>query len=145
MFYACRLSASCVHVSALLHALVAVKPCKLQDHASSDEESQDESNPRTSVLCSWNVPKKRKESALRMSDTTFEKHGFGTKRKYNMLEMETFDPRPEKYRGRGQSLMLELLERIKGKGLCMSLIEVHVSSQLKLNLVNLTCAEGRRA
>lgn len=89
----CRLSASCVHVSALLHALVAMKPSN-QDPVSTDDDSQDEATPCTSVLCAWNVPK---EPALKMSDTVFEKYEFGKPRKYKMLEMETFDPRPEKY------------------------------------------------
>lgn len=33
-----------------------------------------------------------------------------------MAEEENFDPRPEKYRGKGNVLMSELLERVKGKG-----------------------------
>ncbi len=50
------------------------------------------------VLCAWNVPKKRKASALKMSDATFEKYEFGKQKKYNILEMETFDPQPERSR-----------------------------------------------
>lgn len=116
-----RLSASCVHVSALLHALVAIKPCNVHGDSSSGD-SQDEATPCTSALCVWNVPKKRKVSALKMSEATFKKYEFGKQKKYNMIEMETFDPRPEKYRGQVQSLMPGLLERVKGKGLCISLL-----------------------
>lgn len=117
----CRLSASCVHVSALLHALVAIKPCNLQDHSSSGG-SEDEEPPCTSILCAWNVPKKRKESALKISDTTFQKYEYGKPKKYQMLEMETFDPRPEMYRGQAKTLLPELLDRVRGKGLCISLL-----------------------
>ena len=57
-----------------------------------------------------------------MSDAVFEKYEFGKQRKYKMLEMETFDPRPEKHRGKSDTRMSELLQRVKGKGLCISLL-----------------------
>ena len=70
-----RNSASCTHVSALLHALASMtspqfalqpsEPCPLSD---------DDETPVTSLPCQWKAPKLRKERTLQMSGTTFEKH-----------------------------------------------------------------------
>ena len=105
-----RLSASCVHVSALLHALVSLKPSsKIHDQALSDDSEDD-------------VLKKRKASALRISDATFEKHEYGKERKYPLQDIQHYDPRPTDLRGNATNQLPELLERVKGKGLCVSLL-----------------------
>lgn len=69
-----RLSASCVHVSALLHALVALKPgvqsCGAEEE--SDVDSDEDSTPVTSLLCQWKPPKKHKATAMQVSMAEFE-------------------------------------------------------------------------
>ena len=55
--------------------------------------------PVTSYACKWNVPKKRKFSALRMSEATFEKHVYGKEKRRSLKPLEEFDPRPIKLRG----------------------------------------------
>ena len=116
------MSASCVHVSALLHALVSLKPSsKIHDQALSDD-NEDDGTPCTSTLCAWKVPKKRKASALRISDATFEKHEYGKERKYLLQDIQHYDPRPTDLRGNATNQLPELLERVKGKGLCVSLL-----------------------
>ena len=84
----CRKSASCTHISAVLHALVALtssggsgfqlKPA-LPSTSLPDEE--DEVMPITSYLCQWKVPKKQKESNLTMSAAVFEKHDYCKQKK----------------------------------------------------------------
>ena len=64
LFSSCRLPVSCVHVSALLHALVALKPAE-HSHPLSDD-SDEEAVPVASVPCWWKQPKKRNESLRSM-------------------------------------------------------------------------------
>ena len=79
IFLVNRQSASCTHVSALLHSLVAMtsKNCqvypKLPTSALVDGDIE-QFTPLTSVLSSWNVPRSRKESNLQMSEAVFEKY-----------------------------------------------------------------------
>ena len=68
-----RLSASCVHVSALLYALVALKP-SVQSCMPSGDDSDEDSLPVTSPLCQWKLPRKRKATAMQSSAAEFEKH-----------------------------------------------------------------------
>ncbi len=67
-FLLCSKSASCTHVSALLHAFVAIttsgKPCSLDLELQADEDK--DAQPVTSYLCQWKVPKIRKESNMFM-------------------------------------------------------------------------------
>ncbi len=117
MYNTCRLSASCVHVSALLHALVALRPGTLpgNDEAESDEECQ----PCTSVSCQWKPPKKRKSMAMQVSTAEFE---YERPKKYNIQSLETYDPRLEQFRGKVAERIPKLLDEVKGKGLCVSLL-----------------------
>ena len=76
----CRKSASCTHVSALLHALVSMttpqfqlRPTESPGTLLSDEE---ESQPVTSLPCQWKPPRKRKESTLPLAEASFAKHEF---------------------------------------------------------------------
>ena len=59
-----RKSASCTHVSALLHALVAVTTSGMDPNieGSSAVSSDEEAQPVTSYLCKWKVPKKGKKA-----------------------------------------------------------------------------------
>ena len=72
LFY-CRHSASCVHVSSLLHALVALKQVEQALSASSDEsENEADDIPVTSRACAWKAPRKRKAACLKISDVLYE-------------------------------------------------------------------------
>lgn len=75
----CRQSSCCTHISALLHALVALQPTKfpLQLINDNDSSSEEEALPITSLACQWKPPKKRKESTMQISDVNFEKHVYG--------------------------------------------------------------------
>ena len=64
------------HVSALLHALVAIHPpispfCSLGQAGACEDEV---ALPVTAYVCQWKRLKKRKESTMKMSEATFEKH-----------------------------------------------------------------------
>lgn len=124
-FFFSSLSASCTHVSALLHALSALDsrhaftpPCTAVDDAS-DEENL---TPCTSLPCRWKAPTKRKESTLPMSEAKFVKHDFSKPVKRKIQSLEEFDPRPECYRGSASSRLPQLLNQLKGEQLCISLL-----------------------
>ena len=123
-----RLSASCTHVSGLLHALAALAPTQFPPSSAtgssvSTEESE-ETLPVTSYPCQWKAPRKRKQSNLKMADATFEKHVYGraasTKKRQRL---EDFDPRPQKYRGNANAQLTAFLLQVKGKGLGISLLK----------------------
>ena len=86
-----------------------------------DEEDAD-SVPVTSLPCQWKKPRKRKESNLKMSDATFEKHIYGRTKKVKLLPIEDYDPRPEKYRNNIDTHMKKILAAVRGKGLGVSLL-----------------------
>jgi len=131
-----RGSASCTHISALLHALVAMKPSPdaattSPDAATTstntpltagDSDDEDDSLPVTSYACQWKAPKKRKESTLKFADANFEKHTYGRQRKHQWRPIKDFDPRPPEYRGNAQHLMKDFLVSVKGKGLGVSVL-----------------------
>ena len=120
-----RKSASCTHVSALLHALVAIttsgkQPIEVQ---SADEVDEEEAQPVTSYLCQWKVPKNRKESNVPMSGAVFEKHNFQKQLKRKRTPTEDFDPRPLDCRGNVKTRHLpEFLEAVRNESLGISLL-----------------------
>lgn len=118
----CRKSASCTHISALLHALVALTPVPFPVPSSVPDDEDAESVPVTSLPCQWKQPRKRKESNLKMSDATFEKHVYGQTKKVKLLPIEDYDPRPEKYRNKVDTHMEKFLAAVRGKGLGVSLL-----------------------
>ena len=61
-------------MSAVLHALADLTPKRAiqLEHP----EDGDEALPVTSRLCRWNVPRKRKESSIAMSEAVFQKHDY---------------------------------------------------------------------
>ncbi len=118
--HSCRLSASSAHVSALLHALVALKPTV--PSCMSGEDSDEENPPVTSLPCQWKPPRKRKASAMEVSVAEFEKNEYGRTKKYNVQSLETFDPRPQNMKGTVVERIPDLLTDVKGKGLCISLL-----------------------
>ena len=74
-----RKSASCTHVSAVLHALTALSPASFQlrpNNPSVNDSDDEDSTPVTSLPCQWKRPKIRKESTLPISEATFEKHDY---------------------------------------------------------------------
>ena len=95
-----RQSASCTHVSALLSALNPNAPSL----ASRGSVVENDPVPCTSLPCQWKPPRKRKESALRISDACFEKHEYSKPVKRKSISVEDFDPRPQKYRGQVSSV-----------------------------------------
>ena len=118
-----RKSASCTHVSALLHALNALNTSsfRLQPDLPAAHADDDET-PVTSLPCQWKAPKKRKDSTLRLSEATFEKHTYAKPAKRKIRSVEDFDPRPPEFRGTVASQLPELLNKIRGEQLCISLI-----------------------
>ena len=59
---------------------------------------------------------------MRISDATFEKHDYAKPIKRKISPVENFDPRPEKFRGVASSRLPELLQKLKGEQLCISLL-----------------------
>ena len=77
-YFTCRKSASCTHISVLLHALAAMTPVPFPVASSSILDDEDANYvPITSLPCQCKQPRKRKESNVKMSDATFEKHIYG--------------------------------------------------------------------
>ena len=115
-----RKSASCTHVSALLHSLVSMSP-ELPSSVLVDGDSEQ-----------WNVPRVRKESNLQLSDAIFEKHDYQKPVKRKRRQIKDFDPRPEEYRGNAKQLLGKLLENVRGESLGVSLLFDEQCSQSSL-------------
>ena len=134
IYYIFRNSASCTHVSALLHALVAMTAKK---YSSSPSTSRSEAMPITSYLCQWKMPKKRKDSSIPMSTAVFEKHDYKRKKRKVSLT-EDFDPRPEECRGTASSLLPELLKEVHGESLGVSILFDSRHCQQKIPIISST-------
>ena len=124
-FFVPRKSASCVHVSAVLHALNGLKqPVPVQPELPHDDTTEDypHSVPCTSLPCKWVVPKNRKDSTQEIASAVFTKpdHDRPIKRPIKLLE--DFDPRPVEYRGKAESLVSELLKKVKRDNLGVSVL-----------------------
>ena len=119
-----RKSASCTHVSALLHALASMTSPQFQLQPSEPLHilPDDDETPVTSLPCQWKAPKQRKDSTLQIAEATFEKHVYGSTKKRKINLLNDFDPRPEKFRGHVKDSLPSLLEKLHGKGLCISLL-----------------------
>jgi len=122
-------SASCTHVSGLLHALAAITPANVTSTSTPDEtigsddnDDEPESLPVTSFACKWKPPRKRKECVLKFADANFEKHVYGRQKKYTWDPIKDFDPRPVEYRGSAPQQMETFLKAVKGKGLGVSML-----------------------
>ena len=66
-----RKAASCTHISALLHH--NINACFWTSRSIARWNEQ---RPDTTYPCIWNVPRTRKDSTLRVSETHFEKHDY---------------------------------------------------------------------
>ena len=121
-----RKSASCTHVSAVLHALCALAPAAFQvqpNHSLANiDEGGDDSVPVTSLPCQWRAPKKRKESMLPISEARFEKHDYAKPTKQKVKLLENFDPRPPEFREDAASRLPEFLDKVRGEQLGISLL-----------------------
>ena len=75
---------TCTHVSALLHALVALCLKEFQTTIAIPAESEQEEEvlPITSYACWWKRPCQRKQSMLKVSDAKFQKHVYGMDKKH---------------------------------------------------------------
>ena len=110
-------------MSALLHALSALHaPSAFEPSIQRVDSDDEESLPCTSQPCRWKPPKKRKESVLRLSDATFVKHDYAKSEKKKIKQVEDFDPQPDSFRGTASQGLPELLKKVKGEQLCVSLL-----------------------
>ena len=75
-------------------------PSQFIDKVDIDEEDL----PVTSYPCQWKPPRQRKQSNTRISDIHVEKHTFGKQKKIELLPLEEFDPRSQKYRQQFSSI-----------------------------------------
>ncbi len=64
----------------------------------------------------------RKEAALKINEATFEKHEYETARKYKFGHIEPFDQRPDEMKGKASDYTSDLLKRLHGQQLCVSLM-----------------------
>ena len=108
----CRKSASCTHVSALLHALVSLTAPQFQLQPS-ELESQDvlhscdeETVPVTSRPCQLKAPKK--------SEASFIKHEYSREKKRTVEPLDDFDSCPVEFRGSASEHLPDLLDKIRG-------------------------------
>ena len=108
-------------MSGLLHALEAMTKSVLWSRPSIEERDEEEVMPVTSYACQWNVPKKRKESSLPFSEAKFTKHVYGKDNRRSLKDIEGFDPRPMEYRGTANASLPILLDKVRGRGLSISL------------------------
>ena len=122
-----RNSASCTHVSAVLHALNGLKQSlnvqpNLLPVDYSDDGELNPVLPCTSLPCKWIIPKHRKDSTQQMSAAVFKKHDREKPVKRALQPTEDFDPRPEEYRGTAKNHLPNLFKKVKGNHLGISLL-----------------------
>lgn len=111
-------SESCVHLSALLHAL----ECLYESSTNVLKAGSAVGESRTSMQCSWLKPRKRKVPATNANDMTYTKHEYGKiKRKKSSNQ---FDPRPPNARSKNISISSKniLIDGLKGSGTCAELL-----------------------
>ena len=57
-----------------------------------------------------------------MAEAKFQKHTFGKTKKREYALLDDFDPRPTQYRGTAKDHLPTLLDKLRGKSLCLSLL-----------------------
>ena len=57
---------------------------------------------------------------MQISNTKFQKHVFGRKRKYDIEPLTDFDPRPEELRGNSKEQLTTYLDKVRGQGIGVS-------------------------
>lgn len=124
LFY--RQSASCTHVSGLLHALTAIcsarNPFQIVSAAHVENEEEDSALPITSFICQWVKPRKRKESSAKISESEFLKHVYGRTVKHELKTICSYDPRPAEYRGNSSARLGPYLEKVRSVDIGMSVL-----------------------
>ena len=112
-------SQSCVHLSAMLHALECLfeAPRKAILVGTAVRES------KTSFECTWVKPRKRKVPATCADSLHYFKHEYGKTCKRKLAETD-FDPRPPSKRGAAtvEAGRQILLAGLKGFGTCAELL-----------------------
>ena len=87
------------------------------------EEEEEEVTSCTSLPRAWGIPsKKRKDSTIEISSAVFEKHDYSKPVKKKVKLIEDFDPRPPEFKGTVRARLPELLNKVKGEQLCVSLL-----------------------
>ena len=71
---------------------------------------------------SWKAPRKRQKSDAKIADLKIEKYVYGHVRKHQLDPIDDFNPRPPEFRGKLQSHLHDFLEKVKGKGLGISVL-----------------------
>ena len=107
-------------MSAVLHALSAMNPTPFPSSSSTTDDTDEQ--PVTSLACTWNQPRKQKESNMKISEVVFEKHVHGKTEKHKYEKLEDFDPQPAKYHNTANNNLSTLLDSVRGQGLCISLL-----------------------
>ena len=108
-------SESCVHVSALLHAL----ECLYESPKSTFLAGSAVGESKTSMQCMWLKPRKRKVSATSAHDLKYIKHEYGKKCRRKSWAAD-FDPRPPHARALATSGAARqlLCDGLKQSGIC---------------------------
>ena len=111
-------------MSAVLYALAALTSSsfQLQPNLPTSSQLDEEETPVTSLLSQWKIPKRRKESTLSIMEARFEKHDYANPTKRRAHTLEGFDPRPEEFKGSAVAGLPDLLDKLKGEQLCISLL-----------------------
>lgn len=121
--FCCRESATCTHISGLLHALVAMTPSQNPlPSCSGDDQPEEEALPITSFACAWKAPRKRKDNKAKISEISFDKHVYGRQIKHTRQSLVDYDPRPTEFHGKAKEQLKVFLEKVKGKGLGVSVL-----------------------
>lgn len=78
-------------MSGLLHALVATGMSHTITFATGTQDTNSDINtfeeclPITSFACAWKQPRKRKESNMKITEVSFQKHVYGHQIKHELL------------------------------------------------------------
>ena len=108
-----------------MHALEGLKkslPVQPEHVPVPNSEMLEDDQPCTSCPCKWIVPKTRKDSSQQVSSSAFKKHERDKPIKRQISLLEDFDPRPLEYRGNAQSSVPDLLKKVKGEHLGISVL-----------------------
>ena len=122
LFYHSK-SASCTHISALLHAVSSLTAHRIgstQSVIAVNSHHEDEALPITSYFCQWKQPRTRKKSNMPVSDAVFHKHVYG--RVPKQQSMEEFDPRPLELRNTARERLQDFLSKNSNKDLGVSVL-----------------------
>ena len=109
-----------LHITSKHH--ITSKQTFSSNSVASANNNEESSLPCTSLPCIWKEPKARKTSTLRVSDAVFQKHDYAKPVKRKIQQIEDYDPRPLKFRGTAGLKLPELLHKVKGKDLGVSLL-----------------------